>query len=277
MTGPLAVTFKFAILTSYSYSGTSFWNNTQKVNPRLDRPQGNYKITILSLTFPQLHPEADFYWCRLAALYVRYRALDTSLTYGIRLFISAMRTTFHLCARASRLPSSFALVWLTLLAIWGASAFNTTSNTASYNEDQSDALSPPFTPPEAVYNDSDSPNAIFGGKGIYGAGVSIACRPSDNEYLRETSDFDKLASAVASTIMTLIPALLTFTPLRTAKISSLGFLSTEAAFFTAAMTFGLFNKGMHTLARDRTLKVADLCTLQNVFFDIQAILAPKIT
>lgn len=95
---------------------------------------------------------------------------------------------------------------------------------------------------------------------INGVGAPVRCRKFYNAILDNTSEFDKLASAVATTVMTLLPALLSFGPLPSARIGSLIYFNAEITFFTAAMTLGLYNTGLITLAKDRIVCVKDLFT-----------------
>jgi hypothetical protein len=96
-------------------------------------------------------------------------------------------------------------------------------------------------------------------EGIWGIGIPVACREGMNSYLLNSSEFDKIGSAAGTTIVTLIPALLSFAPLGMARVGHLIFFNTEIAMMTAAMTLGLLNKGVVTLAKDRLLKAKDLC------------------
>lgn len=112
----------------------------------------------------------------------------------------------------------------------------------------------------AAYDDSNSPNAARGpGVGVWGVGIDVSCRPRDNHTLVHTSEFDKVASAVASTIMVLVPALLSFAPLPTASIRTLLYFNIEAALCSAAMTLGLYNKSQSTLSSTAVMRASDLC------------------
>lgn len=97
------------------------------------------------------------------------------------------------------------------------------------------------------------------GIGIWGVGIPVPCRPNENRILDDTSEFDKVASAVASTIMFLVPALLSFTHLPTASIKNLLAFNTEAAFCTAAMTLGLHNQSLSTLRSTVVIKAKEFC------------------
>lgn len=78
------------------------------------------------------------------------------------------------------------------------------------------------------------------------------------------SEFNKVGSAAATTAMTLLPALLTFASLPAAKVRDTVYISTEAAWFTGAVTFGLSVRTVVTLADERSLNVADLCAPSTV-------------
>lgn len=97
-------------------------------------------------------------------------------------------------------------------------------------------------------------------EGVDGVGIDISCRPFMNDWLGNTSEYDKVASAAATTVMTLLPALLTYASLPTARVRGLLFFNIESAMWTAAMTFGLGIRSIATVGKDRVLKVnPDLC------------------
>ena len=66
-----------------------------------------------------------------------------------------------------------------------------------------------------------------------------ACEAQYNSQLENATEFDKAGSSSASTIMALLPALLAFAPIVTAKIGLLHNLSLSHGFIAAAFTFGL--------------------------------------
>lgn len=96
--------------------------------------------------------------------------------------------------------------------------------------------------------------------------LPIDCYQKINGGLNSTSEIDKVASTAATTVMTLLPALLTFAPFPTARISSLMAFSTGAAILTSAMTLGLSTSKISTLAKDRVMEVKDLCTEATIHF-----------
>lgn len=196
-----------------------------------------------------------------------------ALIYGIRLSIFIMNLLFNPHVR-ELYPSWYTMTWPVLLAIGSAPA-----SYASYTSKESSwdaAQIPPvsfgvnetmrlsnelwYSLSTAAYDDSTSPNAAHGpGVGLWGVGIDVLCRPMDNYALVRTSEFDKVASAVASTIMVLVPALLSFAPLPTASIRTLLYFNAETALCTAAMTLGLYNKSLSTLSSTAVMRVKDLC------------------
>lgn len=167
-------------------------------------------------------------------------------------------------------PSWYAIAWSVLLVAGSApvSYAIPISNKTSGDEAQSFGVSDTIQLSDeirhnlsvAVYDDNSSFNAARGpGTGIWGVGIDLICRPRDNLALVNTSEFDKVASAVASTIMLLVPALLSFAPLPTASIRTLLYFNIEAALCSAAMTLGLYNKSQSTLSSTAMLTVKDLC------------------
>jgi hypothetical protein len=79
---------------------------------------------------------------------------------------------------------------------------------------------------------------INGFDGI-GFPVDTGCANVTDRLLKDASESSKAGSAAATTLMTLLPALLTFALLPTANIRDLIYTSPWIAFWTASMTFGL--------------------------------------
>ena len=75
--------------------------------------------------------------------------------------------------------------------------------------------------------------------GIRGPYLDKACANVTNTYLTGTSELNKAAFAAGTTLMTLLPSLLTFAPLPTAKIRDSMCTSPWLAMFTAGFIFGL--------------------------------------
>ncbi|KAF8243570.1 hypothetical protein K440DRAFT_54711 [Wilcoxina mikolae CBS 423.85] len=74
---------------------------------------------------------------------------------------------------------------------------------------------------------------------LFGTEFPSRCKSLVNERLEKTSDYDKWGSSIATTILNLLPTLLTFGPVPTAKLSNLMALSPMVALVTAGMTLGL--------------------------------------
>lgn len=89
--------------------------------------------------------------------------------------------------------------------------------------------------------------------------ITYPCSNSTNFRLAITTEFSKLNAAAATTLVTLLPALLTLAPFPIAKIRHLVAYSTSAAMITSSMTFGLSTTNISTLAKDRVIRVKDLC------------------
>lgn len=94
--------------------------------------------------------------------------------------------------------------------------------------------------------------------GLWGASL-YPCRGYYNDYFNATSEYDKAGSAAASTILALLPALLAFGPLRTAKIGLLIQLSgsSSVGFMAAASTFGFQIQQLSTLPQEAFVSVKD--------------------
>lgn len=77
---------------------------------------------------------------------------------------------------------------------------------------------------------------VFGGNN---PGLPSECKAVVNDFLGALSEYDKLGTQLAATLLALVPALLVSAPLPTANVATLLYLLTDAAFLTAALTFGL--------------------------------------
>lgn len=86
------------------------------------------------------------------------------------------------------------------------------------------------------------------------------CREENNAFLVNRTELDKANGAAATTLVTLLPALLIFAPFPSARISSLIVFSTSAALVTSAITLGLATSSIITLPKERILRVIDICT-----------------
>lgn len=93
---------------------------------------------------------------------------------------------------------------------------------------------------------------------ITGTGIHNACEAKINKVLQDTSEYNKWGSTVATTIISLLPALLSFAPLPTANIRDLLYLSPTAACFTAATTLGLPVRTFSPLSKSRITRAKDL-------------------
>lgn len=90
--------------------------------------------------------------------------------------------------------------------------------------------------------------------------ISPSCRETNNLILINTSEIDKVSSAAATTLMSLLPALLVFGPFPTAQIRAMIPYSTAAALLTSGFTLGLATPNISTIGKNRILRVIDLCT-----------------
>jgi len=86
-----------------------------------------------------------------------------------------------------------------------------------------------------------------------GIGSLVSCAGDITSQLNDTSEINKAGSAAAATLLTLLPALLTFAPLPTANIRELVFVSPWLAFITAGVMLGLPVKQSSVLALERIL------------------------
>jgi hypothetical protein len=96
--------------------------------------------------------------------------------------------------------------------------------------------------------------------GVHGVGAPVECRRRINMFLDVSSQYDQIGMSVSTTLMALVPTLLSFAPLPMAEIRSLLYFNTELALLTAAMTLGLYNKGTSTMKKRNSLTVKDLVT-----------------
>lgn len=86
-----------------------------------------------------------------------------------------------------------------------------------------------------------------------------SCQDTYLQILQNSDEYDKASSSAATTVMTLVPAMLTFAAMPMASIRSLNFINTRLALFTSALTLGLTMTYKKTLADDKTLKVTEIC------------------
>ena len=93
--------------------------------------------------------------------------------------------------------------------------------------------------------------------GMWGPGESWCCENLYNEAIGESSEFNKAGSNTASTIMALLPPLISFAPVSTTNIGFLCYLSTTQGFIAAVFTFGLPVHQLDTW-RWATIRVKDL-------------------
>lgn len=95
-------------------------------------------------------------------------------------------------------------------------------------------IGPPDISKRSIYGEN-----IWGGLGLPDNWLNRTCINDASKGLGSASEFDKAASSAATTILTLVPALLTFAPLPAAPLRELLYLSSIAAFWTALMRLGL--------------------------------------
>lgn len=84
------------------------------------------------------------------------------------------------------------------------------------------------------------------------------CLKGNDEVLKSAGEIWKADAAAASTLMTLLPALLIFGPFPTARIGSLIVYSTLASLITAGFTLGLATTNVMTLPKTKLFRVVDL-------------------
>lgn len=94
--------------------------------------------------------------------------------------------------------------------------------------------------------------------GIFSNTFGQSCKGDYLRILSATDSFDQLGSSAATTVMTLIPAMITFAAMPMASISSLKFINTQLALYTSALTLGLTIDVRSTLAKGKEKKVTDL-------------------
>lgn len=85
-----------------------------------------------------------------------------------------------------------------------------------------------------------------------------ACEAWYNHVLGNTTQFDQAGSNSASTIMALLPSMLAFAPIVTAKIGLLRHLSLSQGFIAAAFTFGLPVQQLEVMATRSVTSVKEL-------------------
>ncbi|KAF8244637.1 hypothetical protein K440DRAFT_635860 [Wilcoxina mikolae CBS 423.85] len=90
-----------------------------------------------------------------------------------------------------------------------------------------------------------------------GFSVSDICVNTTNKHIQDASELNKVGAAAATTIMTLLPALLTFALIPTANIRDLIYTSPWLAFWTAWMTFGLPVVQLDSVSSSKIITASD--------------------
>jgi len=98
-----------------------------------------------------------------------------------------------------------------------------------------------------------------------GIGIPLnkACFNVTNTFLSDTSELNKGGFAAGTTLMTLLPSLLTFAPMPTAKIRDSMYTSPWLALFTAGLTFGLPITQYSSVLDQRTFRPDEFFPHQN--------------
>lgn len=94
----------------------------------------------------------------------------------------------------------------------------------------------------------------------FGFNASSQCEAVINDLLSNATESNKGGSAAATTLMTLLPALLTFAPLPTANIRDLIYTSPWIAFWTTGMLFGLPSSYASSEGAKRVFSFVDIRT-----------------
>ena len=95
-----------------------------------------------------------------------------------------------------------------------------------------------------------------------GAGVVVPCRQQIDQELRNMSEFDKIASAGAATIIALIPIIFSNSDLPTADVLELYMIGEYVlAFFSAGLTYGL---PVSQQRSHRPIKAKDLSSSEDI-------------
>ncbi|PWW72927.1 hypothetical protein C7212DRAFT_366523 [Tuber magnatum] len=84
------------------------------------------------------------------------------------------------------------------------------------------------------------------------------CISEQNDYLKNSTQIDQWASAVATTLMTVLPSLIAFSPLKTADIQTLHYLDVIVALMTCGFTLFFRVDSWTTLRKDKIWKVKDI-------------------
>ncbi|KAG0129041.1 hypothetical protein HOY82DRAFT_621011 [Tuber indicum] len=92
----------------------------------------------------------------------------------------------------------------------------------------------------------------------------IPCQLEYNEFLDRSTELDKWASGVATTLMTMLPSMIAFGPLRTADTQTLYYLNTLVALVTCGFTLLFRVDSWTTLRKDRIWRVTDILDEMNI-------------
>ncbi|KAG0634968.1 hypothetical protein HOY80DRAFT_1095739 [Tuber brumale] len=103
------------------------------------------------------------------------------------------------------------------------------------------------------------PALLMKGWGFTGSGFGWgACLSEYNDFLDGSTEIDKWASGVATTLMTMLPSMIAFSPLKTADTQTLYYLDALVALITCGFTLLFRVDTWTTLAKDKIWRVTDI-------------------
>ncbi|KAG0634970.1 hypothetical protein HOY80DRAFT_1140281 [Tuber brumale] len=103
------------------------------------------------------------------------------------------------------------------------------------------------------------PDSLIKGWGFTGSDFGWgACLSEYNDFLDGSTEIDKWASGVATTLMTMLPSLIAFSPLKTADTQTLYYLDALVALVTCGFTLLFRVDTWTTLRKDKIWRVTDI-------------------
>ncbi|KAG0634965.1 hypothetical protein HOY80DRAFT_483877 [Tuber brumale] len=115
-----------------------------------------------------------------------------------------------------------------------------------------------------IYNLNSSSQSTFSMTGSPGWGFGnsaygrLSCQLDYSYFLSSSSEADKWASGVATTLMTILPSLIAFGPLKTADTQTLYYLDALVALVTCGFTLLFRVDTWTTLPKDKIWRVTDI-------------------